>query len=250
MTLYILDLLLFAISSILLLLRGKMYEVYIFSEEGTRKDKIAHYYYKDLLSILLTTNIFGTLFLPFCVVGIYDNIFEKDFLQKNVTSLFILGITLIVFFYIQVPTMRKPSIYVTALKSLGGEFERRPHPTLCLRSGAEELILFDISNLGINFYKNCCVWFSFPKDFELIGYNEKTYGQIDFKKGFVIQKRNTAAIFSPDKNYQSIAPTNELAFPIKVKTPREKTENKEVMISVQCENRFGEAKKLIKINLA
>lgn len=218
-------------SSISFILRRKIFEFLIFSEKRwakkvysitTRGESLA----LSFLIMFLFPIAFGRLLFGWSKIG------------DQLLSCIILGIALVGFSSSYAPRLMKPLISIGFLPAKNSSYEQKLARSICLRAGKPNLLWFQITNLGVNFYENCTCWITFPTKFSIIK-KPARYKGLDFLKRFEFQRKNNCVMFLPTKNYMSIAPFNRLVLPIWVKASGEKGKH-QIQIGLASETRWGE----------
>ena len=82
--------------------------------------------------------------------------------------------------------------------------------------------------MGFSTLKNATVLIYFGKGFNVIGFKDSRYRDLDFEKMFTIQKCNSGVLFTPKDNFQTIVPQEWYLFPVIVKTPKKVLDKIEV----------------------
>ncbi len=190
--------------------------------------------YEDNLHILVLFRQILVFLFPvmFCWV-----VFGSSFVISQLTSLFVLGLSINVFWLIQLPLMTKAKLYIDFSVDSIKDFNKK----IILKTDTEHLIYTRIYNLGFHTLKNALILIYFREGFEIIPHNDPKYDILDFKKTFTIQKCNYGASFSPLQNFQTMPPQEWFLFPLIVKTPKDNLD-RDIEIQVHSENSWGIAK--------
>jgi len=172
-------------------------------------------------------------FFPFCV-GLA--IFGFDLIKQQLTSLFVLGLSLNVAWVAYLSMVTKARLYIDfAVDELKGDLK----PEITLDAESEHIVYTRIYNLGFTTLKNAVVLIYFGKGFEIVPNDDGRYKQLDFNKHFSVQKGNCGVAFMPThENYQSLPPQEWFLFPVIVKTPKWQID-RNIEIQLYSENSWG-----------
>ena len=148
------------------------------------------------------------------------------------------GFILVAFVALELPRLLKPNAVILMMQATGRGYKANGSSVITLKGGQPNLIYFCLANAGTNFYGNCQCWFLFEEGFMPLT-DEGLYDGIDFRKDFIVQQQNRAAVFLPHSTYLGVAPTNHIVFPVWVRTPAEKGLYP-VRVLVASESTWGE----------
>ncbi len=181
-------------------------------------------------------------FFPFCVALA---IFGVAPAWQQLTSLFVLGLSLNVAWISYLPMMTKANLYidfsVDELKDL--------KPEITVKAESEHIIYARIYNLGFSTLKNTLVLIYFGQGFEIIPYEDDRYKKLDFSKYFSIQEGNCGVAFPPThENYQCLSPQEWFLFPVIIKTPKSQIQQS-IEIQLCSENSWGLTKCQVPIHV-
>ena len=187
--------------------------------------------YEDNLHILVLFRQILVFIFPvmLCLV-----IFGNAFVISQLTSLFVLGLSINVFWLIQLPLMTKAKLYIDFSVDGIKDFKT----VINLKTDTEHIIYTRIYNLGFHTLKNALILIYFREGFEITPYNDPIYADLDFKKIFSVQKCNFGAAFSPNQNFQTLPPKEWFLFPLGVKTPKHNLD-RNIEIQLHSENSWG-----------
>lgn len=187
--------------------------------------------YEDNLHILVLFRQILVFIFPVMLCWV---IFGNEFVISQLTSLFVLGLSINVFWLIQLPLMTKAKLYIDFSVDDIKDFKK----TINLKTDTEHVIYTRIYNLGFHTLKNALILIYFKEGFEIVPYNDPKYDDLDFKKIFTVQKCNYGAAFSPHQNFQTLPPKEWFLFPLIVKTPKRNLD-REIEIQLHSENSWG-----------
>lgn len=161
-------------------------------------------------------------------------VFGEQAVADQLTPLFALGLSIVVFWVAVLPQLTKAQIFVDFRVDNLGTFK----PQIILSANSEHLIVTRIYNTGFSTLKNAMVLLYFGKGFEIVPFSDFKYRGLDFEKEFTIQKENCGALLAPMKNYQTIPPQEWFLFPLIVKTPSVES-NHEITLQFGSETSWG-----------
>lgn len=237
----------------------------LFYKAFFRKEGILHsigYIYEKLLRALYIMAFVFLFILPLAIAAFFTNI--RD--QNVFLNLILIGFAIVTFSAIEMPALTKPNFFISILEDCLDEkectlkSEKKPSDPCkykdgkvckkderCLRAEVgKRVILFRVVNLNLHTLKNCAAIFIFPRNIELIDYNDPINSDEDFKKKYIIQERNNACLFSPRDNYLSFPPTNCIIFPVVVNI-KQKDETHKIGIEFFSESTWGSSSDTLKI---
>ncbi len=228
-----------SLSVILLpLIRRELYAK-TFSTDNQKVKKFLGKYESNVHFLVIARQI-SLFFLPFFVALVLTGI---AITMQQLTSLFVLGLSINVFWAAYLSTLTKAKLYI----DFGVDHQNDVKPEIIVTPDHEHIIFTRFYNLGFNTLKNTVILIYFRNGFEIFPYEDKRYKYLDFCKHFSIQKENVGVAFMPTHdNYQSIPPQEWFIFPIIVKTPKELC-NQKVEIQVYSENSWGLTKYFAKV---
>lgn len=239
-------------------IRGKFYALY-FLPKRKKLRKIRDYYEEGLRNIgnffenglraFYILRLLVSFFLPLSI-GL---IFVINLDSNLILSLFVMGLTLVAFSVVELPSLTKPRVFASLIEDCNskkfmcryqeGKSCKYRERRLEFSIKEKELPLsFRIQNLNFHTLKNCTIWITFPdnlrpKDF-------KTLKNMDFSKKYSIQIRNNAVKFSPLDSYLTMTPEDCLVLPlkVKVKTSIDILKTDEISIEIRSETTWGSYK--------
>ena len=151
-------------------------------------------------------------------------VFGVSFVSNQLLSLVVLGVSINVFWVVQLPLLTKANLFVDFSVDNIEKFDSR----IEVNADKEHLIYTRIYNMGFSTLKNATVLIYFGKGFNVIGFKDSRYRDLDFEKMFTIQKCNSGVLFTPKDNFQTIVPQEWYLFPVIVKTPKKVLDKIEV----------------------
>jgi hypothetical protein len=157
-----------------------------------------------------------------------------SFASNQLLSLFVLGLSINVFWVVQLPLLTKAQLLI----DFGIDTVEKFDSKISLNTSSEHIIYTRIYNLGFSTLKNATVLFYFGRDFEIIPFSDLRYRGLDFEKRFTIQKGNSGVLFTPKDNYQTIPPQEWFLFPVIIKTPKHELDSR-AEIQFYSENSWG-----------
>jgi hypothetical protein len=160
-----------------------------------------------------------------------------DVTSKELTSLIVLGLSINVFWVVQLPLLTKAHLFIDFAVDQIEVFR----PTIDIDANSEHLIYTRIYNTGFSTLKNAMVLIYFGKGFQIVASGDPRYDNIDFRKDFSVQKNNCGVGFLPTKNFQTLPPQEWFLFPVIVITPK-KQEVPRIEIQLSSENSWGMTK--------
>ena len=177
--------------------------IYFLSPQTRRIQRVDPKYESNLHYVIICRQIM--LFLsPFFIVYYF---WRQSLALEFFVGLIALGLTINIFWVVQVPQLTKANLYIDFSVDCINKFK----PKLWLKPDTEYTIYTRVYNLGFHTLKNALVLKYFKKGFEVIPDGEK-YEDVDFHKEFSVQKCNYGASFPPNKNYQTIPPQEWFIF--------------------------------------
>jgi hypothetical protein len=178
------------------------------------------------------------------VTGILCPISQFSLLMsEHSLSLLILGLSINVFWIIQLPLVTKANVVVDFSVDNVENFRDE----IDLKATTEQTIYFRIYNSGYSTLKNSVILIYFGQGIEIIPYKNLQYEQLDFKKSFSIQKCHRGVLFTPLKNFQTIPPQEWFVFPVIVKSSYRIVSL--VSFLLNSENSWGQTRYVRKMNI-
>lgn len=171
-------------------------------------------------------------------------IFDAPTVAQQLTALFALGLSIVVFWAAVFPQLTKAQFFVDFRVDNVGEFK----PQIVLSAKTEHLIVTRIYNMGFGTLKNAMVLLYFGHDFEIVPFKDSKYRELDFEKEFTIQKENCGALFTPKTNYQTIPPQEWFLFPVIVKAPNA-SQSCQITLQFASENSWGLTERHIAVQI-
>jgi hypothetical protein len=228
----------------------------LFKPYPARKDG-ENFYERNLHYIVLVRQIL-LFFLPLAV----GTVVLQDTVLSQLSSLFVLGLSLNVFWIVQLPLLNKAKLLVTySTKPLDEEKpidyespDEHYDNYLELQAGKINRVICAIYNLGFHTYKNAMVILYFGPEIEVIPCDDFEYKpymkKLDFNKIYSVQKKHGGAAFSSKDNYLTIPPQEVFLFPVLVRI-RKTPVRDFVLVQFSSETSWGitEVKKPIKLSL-
>jgi hypothetical protein len=188
--------------------------------------------YEDNLHILVMSRQILLFFLPLMLSVTF---LGAVFTLEQLLPLLVLGLTINIFWIIQLPLLTKAQLFIDFSVGDLDHF----NSNLLLKPSNERLIYTRIYNMGFSTLKNATVLIYFGNDFEIIPCTDAKYKGLDFEKKFTIQKQHSGAIFTPKDNFQTLVPQEWFLFPVIIKTPKELLDNSKFTIQFYSENSWG-----------
>lgn len=179
-----------------------------------------------------------------------------DSVSSQFSSLFVLGLSLNVFWAVQLPLLAKANLHVTFIAK---PLDENPFnddltndeiygDTILINPEKVNRIVCAIYNLGFHTYKNALVILYFGEEFEIITCDDSKFkdrlNRLDFYKAYSVQKKHGGAAFNPKDNYLTIPPKEVFLFPVFVRV-KKKPIREFVTIEFSSETSWG--KTVIKI---
>ena len=192
--------------------------------------------YIDWLGALVILRGLLILFLPLAIEPLLE-----EYWTPAPYDAILIGLALIGFLWFQLPYMLRPDFLVLPMPTSGKKYsEPRGDESVRVVAGKKKLLVFRVTSLGTHTYKDCSVWFYFPVGFKPVT-EKKNYNGIDFLKQFDVQRTNRGFLFTPNKNYLTMAPLDHLLFPMWVKAPLKlaKPDDAKVSIELKSETTWG-----------
>lgn len=163
-------------------------------------------------------------------------------LSEHLLSLIVLGLSINVFWIIQLPLIMKANVIVDfSVDSLNNFKENE----ILLNSNSRHIVYTRIYNTGYSTLKNATVLIYFERGVTIVPCDESIYGQFDFTKDFSIQNRHCGVAFNCLKNCMTIPPQEWFLFPVILNTKNELEE--QINVQLYSENSWGIAKHFAKM---
>jgi hypothetical protein len=190
--------------------------IYLLSPKITRKFKYKQNYKENLYKLVLTRQIL-LFFLPLAIALAF---FGVSFTSNQLLSLIILGLSINVFWVVQLPLLTKANLSIDFAVDQIDDFESG----ITLTQKTKQVVYIRIYNLGFSTLKNGTVLIYFGDQFEkskckIIPSDNEEYEKKDFKKRFSIQKAHAGVVFSPKENFITMPPQEWFVFPVIVEVP-------------------------------
>lgn len=188
--------------------------------------------------------------LFFAPLAISVSIMGLTFTSQQLTSLFVLGLSINVFWVVQWPLLTKAHILVTfTSKTLSDAeadegYDEKFSSKIIFEAEKITLVKAAIYNLGFSTYKNATVLIYFGKHFKIIPCDDEEFGprlkKLDFSKCFSLQKRHGGIAFAPKENCISIPPQEVFLFPVYLHVPASvPKEERWITVQFYSENSWG-----------
>jgi len=202
--------------------KHKSFKPYPPREEGE------NFYEKNLLYFVITRQIL--LFVLPLAIGV---IILNDNFTSQLSSFFVLGLSINVFWVVQLPLLTKANLHVTFTskpfdeKSESFELQNDEKYTgsIVLKRDKLNRVVCAIYNLGFHTYKNALVILYFGEECEIIPCDDQVFKDrlqvLDFFKKYSVQKKHGGAAFNPKDNYITIPPKEVFLFDVLVKVQKE-----------------------------
>ena len=181
------------------------------------------------------------LFLSPLCLGIPILVFATgaSLVLNQLAALVALGLSLVIFWVVEVPLLTKADIIVTFGVDDGNYIpEDKYFDRLLLVAEKENIVNTRIHNKGFSTLKNGRIEIYFGDGFEVLPFEHPRYRNLDFPKKFSIMKANCGVIFSPMDNFQTLAPQEVFTFQTIVR-PSRKIERDKVSVHFASENSWG-----------
>jgi hypothetical protein len=222
--------------------RSKLYRILALREKSERVLRAANNYEQNVHLLVIGRQIL-LFFLPFCVALL---IFGVDTTKQQLTSLFVLGLSIEVFWVAYLPVLTRARLYI----DFGVDELKDMKPEMTLNADSEYTIYTRIYNLGFSTLKNAVVLIYFGSGFGVVPFDDARYKQLDFSKFFSVQKVDYGVAFTPTHdNYQNLPPQEWFLFPLIIKTPKSPV-SRNAEIQVYSENSWGLSKYPFLIQIA
>lgn len=185
--------------------------VYLLSPKIRRKLKDKSDYERNLHSLVL----FRQILLFFLPLMLSVAIFGVSFVSDQLLSLVVLGLSINVFWVVQLPLLTKAQLSVDFSVDQINDFDSN----IILTPKTKHVIYTRIYNLGFSTLKNGTVLIYFGDQFEkskcrIIPSNKEEYDKLEFKKRFSTQKAHAGVSFSPKENFLTMPPQEWFVFPV------------------------------------
>jgi len=212
--------------------------IFLLSPKIRRKMKDKSDYEQNLHSLVL----FRQILLFFLPLMLSVAIFGVSFAFDQLLSLVVLGLSINVFWVIQLPLLTKAHLSVDFSVDQITDFDTG----IKLVPKAKHVIYMRIYNLGFSTLKNGTILMYLGDQFEknncrIIPNNDPAYDKLDFKKSFRIQKAHAGVSFTPNDNFITIPPQEWFVFPVIVEISECELDS-EVEVEFYSENSWGVTK--------
>ena len=166
--------------------------------------------------------LFFPLMLSILVLGFFKSGEQLlAILSDHLLSMIVLGLSVNVFWIIQLPLVTKANLVIDFSVDKIGDFNENK---ITLTADSKHVVYTRIYNAGYSILKNCVILIYFEKNVEIIPSAHPTYDQYDFVKQFNIQKGQCGVLFDPLKNFQTVPPQEWFVFPVVLKTSKNEDE--------------------------
>jgi hypothetical protein len=168
--------------------------------------------YENNLHILV---IFRQVFLFFLPLMLSITFLGVAFTLEQLLSLLVLGLSINVFWIIQLPLLTRAQLFVDFSVDQLNDFDTN----IILTPKTKHVIYGRIYNLGFSTLKNGTVLIYFGDQFEkskcnIIPSDKEEYSNLEFRRRFGIQKAHAGVSFSPKENFLTMPPQEWFIFPI------------------------------------
>jgi len=154
-------------------------------------------------------------------------------------TLIALGLSIIIFWVVELPLLMKADIIVTFGVDDGNDIAEAGYINkIVLDVEKENIVNIRVHNLGFSTLKNAMIEIYFGDGFEVVPWDYKRYKRLDFNKKFSIQKTHCGVVFTPNDNFQTIPPQEILVFQTIMRKPKNMQKG-EVTIQFSSENSWG-----------
>ncbi len=201
-------------------------------------------YYENNLHIIVIIRQFLLFLLPLMLSLIFLGI---PFTSEQLLSLIVLGLSINVFWVVQLPLLTKAQLIIDFSVDKIGQGEKFGKDIL-LKTNTEHVIYTRIYNLGFSTLKNFAFLIYFEEGVEILPFGNKKYRELDFAKRFSIQKCHCGLLFPPTENFQTIPPQEWFVFPVIVKSSKSALE-RDVTILFNSENSWGQKRHIAKMKI-
>jgi hypothetical protein len=170
--------------------------------------------------------------------------------SNQLLTLVALGLSIIIFWIVELPLLMKADILVTFGVDDGNAIAEDDYVSkIRLDPEKENIVNTRVQNLGFTTLKNALVEIYFgDTGLEVVPCDDPRYVGLDFPKRFSIQKTHCGILFTPKDNFQTIPPQEVMIFQTILRKPIN-TQKGEVIIQFSSESSWGlrEIKALIEI---
>ena len=154
-------------------------------------------------------------------------------------ALIALGLSIIIFWIVELPLLTKADILVTFGVDDGNDIpEEEYSDKLILVAEKDNIVNTRIHNMGFSTLKNARIEIYFGDGFEVVPSEDARYCNLDFPKKFSVMKTNCGVIFSPMDSFQTLPPQEVFIFQTIVHPPR-KLLRETVIVHFASENSWG-----------
>jgi hypothetical protein len=133
---------------------------------------------------------------------------------KQFPALIALGLSIIIFWIVELPLLTKADISVTFGVDDGNAIAEEDYVSkIVLDPEKENIVNTRVQNLGFSTLKNAVVEIYFgDTGLDVVPCDDPRYSRLDFPKKFSIQKTHCGILFTPKHNFQTIPPQEVLVF--------------------------------------
>ena len=166
-------------------------------------------------------------------------------LSDHFLSLIVLGLSVNVFWIIQLPLVTKANLVVDFSVDKIGDFNE---DEITLTTDTKHVVYTRIYTAGYSNLKNCVILLYFQKDVGIIPSDNSEYENYDFVKKFSAQKCQCVILFDPLKNFQTIPPQEWFLFPVILKTQKSELKQ-DITLLFNSESSWGQTKHVTKMKI-
>lgn len=171
--------------------------------------------------------------------SIVDLVLGTSFTTAQLATLVALGLSITVFWIVELPLLTKAKIFITFGVDDGNAIDEKDYiDKIVLNPEKKNVINTRVQNLGSSTLKNATIAIYFGEGFEVVPCKDPKYTHLDFPKKFSIQKHKGGVVFSPNDNFQTISPLMTFVFQTIVRAPKNMQSGK-VTIYFSSENSWG-----------
>ena len=190
--------------------------------------------------------LFFPLILSLVILGFFKSGEQLlSILSDHFLSLIVLGLSVNVFWIIQLPLVSKANLVVDFSVDKIGDFDE---DEITLTTDTKHVVYTRIYNAGYSNLKNCVILLYFQKGVEIIPSDESEYENYDFVKKFSVQKGQCGVLFDPLKNFQTIPPQEWFLFPVILRTQKSELEQY-ITLLFNSESSWGQTKHEAKMKI-
>ncbi|MGA2309432.1 MAG: hypothetical protein ABSG57_07790 [Candidatus Bathyarchaeia archaeon] len=196
-------------------------------------------WFRKRLNILVIFRQILLFLLPLMFSLILDLILGTSFTIEQLPTLVALGLSITVFWVVELPLLTKVDIFVTFGVDDGNAIAEEDYvDKVVLDPEKENIVNTRVQNLGFTTLKNVAVEIYFGDGFEVVPSDDPKYTRLDFPRKFSRQKTHCGVVFAPSDNFQTIPPQEVFVFQNIVRTPKNMQKGM-VTVYVFSENSWG-----------